>query len=152
MKDLLIQGFSDTNAEVGEGGLAGDAILPKPCPTPIVLTPRGIPKDKAEVLDGSDSFEITKQIEKEKRNGIIARPSEDGIGIGSNGADEREIDDGSNELRDAATNGTVVVDVDKLLVKFVMGKPAGLFFGKGFTVTAVDERIDFPELSDNISR
>jgi len=151
MKDLLIQGFADMNTEVGEGSLAWDAIPLKSCPTPIVLTPRGIVKDQAKVFDGSDSIKITKQIEKEKRNGIVASSSEDGIGICYNGANEREINDGSYELTDAATNGTVVVYVDEFLPKFVMGKPAGLFFGKWFEVTAVDERIDFPELFDNIS-
>jgi hypothetical protein len=151
VKDLLIQRFSNTNTEVGKSSLAWDTIFSNACPTPIVLTPRGVPKNQAEALDGSNSFEITEQVEKEKRNGIIASSSEDGISIGSNGTDKREINDGSNELRDATTNGTVVVDVYKLLAKLVMGKPASLFFGKGFTVTAVDERIDIPELSDKIA-
>ena len=110
-----------------------------------------IPKDKAEVLEGSNSFQITKQIEQKKRNGIIARASEDGISIGGNGANEGEIDDGSDQLRDAAADGTIVVDVDEFLSRFVMRKPESLFFGKWFTVTAVDERIDFPELSDIIT-
>jgi len=74
----------------------------------------------------------------------------EGVGVCGNGADEREIDDGRNQLRYAAANGTVVVDMDELLAELVVGKPAGLFLREGFTVTVVDERIDFPELSDNI--
>jgi hypothetical protein len=151
MKDLLIQCFSNTNAEVGKSSLTRDAIFSNTCQTPVVLSPFGISENKAEVFDGSDSIEIPEQVEKKKGNRIVAGPAKDGIGIGNNGANEREIDDGSYELRDAATNGTVVVDMDKLLVKFVMGKPASMFLGKWFTVTAVDERIDLAELSDKIA-
>jgi len=151
MKDLLVESFTDTNAEVGEGSLAGDAVFANTCQPAVVLSPLGIVKDMAEVLDGPDSIEIAKQIEKEKRNGIIARPAEDRIGISNYGADEREIDDGSDQLRDASANGAVVVDMDEFLAKFVVRKPASLFLGKRLTVTAVDNRIDLAELSDKIA-
>jgi hypothetical protein len=151
VKDLLIQGLSDTNTKVGESGLAMDRFFPNACQATVVLSSFGIVKNQAEVLDGSDSFEIAKQIEEEKGDGIIARSSEDGISIRSDGADEGKVDDGSNQLRYAAANGTVVVDVDKLLAKFVMRKPARLLFGKWFAVAAVDKGIDIPELSDKIT-
>lgn len=151
MKGLLVQGFSNSSAEVGESSLAGDPTFPKSCQTPIVASTIGIPKDKAEILDRSNPFEITKQVEQKQRNGIIARPSENGIGLGGNGADEGEIDNGSYQLRDAATNGTLVINMNEFLSKLIMRKPASPFFGKWFAVTAIDEGIDFPELSDNIS-
>jgi hypothetical protein len=151
MKDLLIQGLSDANTKVGESGLTGDAVLTNACQTAIALSSFGIVKNQAEVLDGSDSIEIAEQIEKENRDGIVAGTAEDGIGDCGNRADERKIDNRGNQLRDAATNGTIVVDMDKFLAKFVMRKPTGLFLGKWFTVPSVDKRIDFPELSDNIA-
>jgi len=151
LKDLLIESLTNANPEIGEGSLAGDAVIANTCQPAVVLSPLGIVKNQAKVLDRPDSIEIAKQIEQEKRNGIIARTAEDGISIGDYGADEREIDDGSDQLRDASSNGTIVVDVDKLLEKFVSRKPASLLFGKGFTVAAVDKRIDLAELSDKIA-
>lgn len=135
MKNLLVQGFSNTNAEVGKGGLGWNPISPKPRQTAVVTSTLVIPKDKPEVLDRSDPFQITKQVEQEKRNGIIARATENRICIGSNRADEGKIDNGSYQLTDAATNGSVVVNVYEFLAKFVMRKPTILFLGEGFAVT-----------------
>jgi hypothetical protein len=151
MKDLLIESFSNTDAKVGEARLTGDAIVGNAGKTAEVPTAQRVTQDTAEVLDGADSFQITEQVEKEKGDGIVAGSAENGICIGRNGADEREIDDGSDQLTDTVPNGTVVVDVDEFLPKFVMREPTSLFLGKEFTVTAIDERIDFAELSDNIS-
>ena len=151
MKDLLIPRFSNTSAEIGEGSLTGNPISPKPGPTPIVLTAIRISQNQAEVLDGPDSFQIAKQIEQKKRNRIIAGTTEYGIGIGGNRADEGKIDDGSYQLGDTAADGSVVIDMDKLFTKFIMGKPTSLFLGKRFFMAAVDEGIDSPELSDNIT-
>jgi hypothetical protein len=151
MKDLLVAGFSDTTVEVGEGGLTGDGIIANAGEAAEVSTAEGIVQNMAKILDGSHSFEVAKQVEKEKGDRIVAGAPEDGIGSGCNGADEGEIDNGSDQLRDAAANGAVVIDLDEVLSKFVMGKPAGLFLGKGIRVTAVDERIDFAELSDKIA-
>jgi hypothetical protein len=151
VKDLLIQPFSNANAKVGEGGLTGDTIVPNSYQPAIVLPSFRIVKDKAEVLDGSDSVKIAEKIQQEKRNGVIAGTAKDGIGTGCNGADEREIDNRGDQLRDAAVNRTVVIDMDKFLAEPVVRKPAGRFLWKRFTVPAVDKRIDFPELSDNIA-
>jgi hypothetical protein len=151
MKDLLIKSFSNTNAKVGEGRLTGDAIVGNAGEAAVILPALGIVQDEAEVLDRSDSVEIAEKIQQEKRNGIIAGTAEDGIGTGCNGTDKGEIDDGSDQLRDAAANGTVVIDMNVFLAELVMGEPSSLFLGKGFGVSAVNERIDFPELSDNIT-
>lgn len=151
MKNLLIQGFSNTNAEVGEGSRTGNTIVANAGKKAVVASTLGIPKDKTEVLDESNPFQITEQVEKEKGDRIIARSTEDGISLSSDGADEGEIDDGSDQLGDATANGAVVVDMNVLLSKLVMRKPTSLFLGKWFAVPAVDKRIDFPELSDNIT-
>lgn len=143
--------FTETAMEVGEGGFAGNGILLNAYQSPVKLSLKGITQDTVEVFDGTESFEITEQIEEKKRDGIIASSSEDGIGIGDDGTNEREINSRTNQLSNAAANGTVVVDVDKLFVKLVMGKPASMFFGKGFTVMAIDERIDISELSDKMA-
>jgi hypothetical protein len=41
--------------------------------------------------------------------------------------------------------------MDEVFFEAVMGEPAGLFLGEGFAVKAVDDGIDFAELSDNIA-
>lgn len=51
----------------------------------------------------------------------------------------------------AAADGAVVVDMDEFLAELVMEKPAAFFLGKRFGVTAIDCRIDFPELPDKIA-
>jgi hypothetical protein len=129
MKDFLVTGFSDADPEIGECCLTGNPIFSKSRQTAIFASTIGIPEDLTEILDRSISFQITKQIEQKQRIGIITRPSEVGIGIGGNGADEGELDNGSYQLGDAATNGTIVVYVDEFLSKFVKRKPAGLFLG-----------------------
>jgi hypothetical protein len=78
-----------------------------------------------------DLVEIAAEVENEQRDRIIARRAEDGIGVGGNGSDERKIDDGSDQLREAAADGSVVVDPDKLRMKLIAGEPAGFFLGKG---------------------
>jgi len=120
MKDLLIKGFSDTVVEIREGSLTGDAIIANAGETAIVLSAPGIPQDKAEVFDRSNSIKVAKQVEKKKRNGIVARAAEDGVGDSCDRADKREVDDGSNQLGFPAANGTVVVDMDVFLSRFVM--------------------------------
>ena len=150
MKDLLIEGFTDTTAEVGEGCLTWDAIATNTGETAVVVAAQRIAQDKAEIANKSNSIQITEQIEKEKRNGIIAGTTENGIGIGCNGTYEREINGGSDKLRQAALNGSIVVDLNKFLFELVMGKPTSFFFGKWFRVSDLDERVDFAELSDKI--
>jgi hypothetical protein len=129
MKDLLVIGFSNAHSEIGECCLTGNPIFPKSRQTAIIASTIRIPEDLTEILDRSNPFEITKQVEQKQRNEIMATPSEVGIGIGGNGADEGEIDNGSYQLGDAATNGTIFVYVDEFLSKFVKRKPAGLFLG-----------------------
>jgi len=124
------------------------AVLAKPSHAPVVLSTFGITQDRAEMLDRWDSFEIAKQVEKEHGDGIVAATAEDGVGVGGDGADEGEIDDGSYELRRAAAGRAVVAEMDEFLAGLVMGKPAGLFLGKRFGVTPVDCRIDFAEFPD----
>ena len=150
VKNLLIEGFADTTAEVGEGGLTGDAIAANANEAAVLIAAQRIAQDKTEILDGSNSIEITEQIEKEERNGIIAGSAKNGISISGNGTDKREVNGGGDQLRGATLGGSIVVDMDEFLSELVMGKPAGLFLGKWFTVPVVDKRIDFPELSDNI--
>ncbi len=150
MKDLLIERFSDTNPEIGECCFTGDGIAADAGETAVVFATQRIAQDETKIFDGPDSIQVAKQVEEKERNGIIAGAAEDGIGIGRNGADEREINDGSDQLRHAAANGSVVVDMDEFLAEFIARKPAGWFLGEWFTVTAVNERIDIPELSDNI--
>jgi hypothetical protein len=55
-----------------------------------------------------------------------------GVGIGGNGADEGEIDDGSYQWGQAVADGAGVVDIDEFLAELIMGKPAGFFLGKRF--------------------
>lgn len=150
VKDLLIERLADASAEVGEGCFIGNAIARNAGQTAIVIAAQRIAQDETKVFDGKDSIQVAKQIEKKKGNGIIAATSEDGMGIGRNGADEREINDGSGPMRHAPADGTIVVDMNEFLAEPVVGKPAGLSLREGFTVTDVDEKIDIPELSDNI--
>ena len=150
VKDLLIKSFPDAAAKVGKGCLTGDAIAANATETAVGFAAQRIAQDETKIFDGTDSIQVAKQIENKKRNGIIAGTAEDGISIGSDRTDKREINDGSDQLRHAAANGSVVIDMDEFLSKFIVRKPAGLFFGEWFTMTAVNERIDIPELSDNI--
>jgi hypothetical protein len=151
MKDLLIQRFPNADTEIREGGLTGNTIVANAGKTAEVPAAQRIAQEMAEVFDGSNSFQITKQVEQKQRNGIIAGASDDGINIGGNGTDEGEIDNGSYKLGNTAADGAVVVDVNEFLAKSVTRKPAGLFLGKWFTVAPVDKRIDFPQLFDNIA-
>lgn len=102
------------------------------------------------MFDVGHFVEIAEQVEKKKRNGIVAGASEDGVGVGGDGTDKREIDDGSDPLREAAADGSVVVDMDILRPESVVRKPAGFFFGKQFATRPVDGGIDFLELGDDI--
>ena len=82
------------------------------------------------MLDVGDFVEITAEVENEQRDGIVARGAEDGVGVGGDGADEREIDQGGDQLREAAANGSVVVDMWNLGMELIPGEPAGFFLGK----------------------
>lgn len=146
MESLLITVDSDSAAEVGEGGAAGNAIIGDSSKAPIRTAQFGIAQDGAEVFDVGDLVEIAGQVENEQRDGVVARGSEDGIGIGGNGSNEREIDEGCDKLRESAADGAVVVDVDKLGMELITGEPSGFFLGKRFGVGPVDSGIDFLEL------
>jgi len=150
MQSLLITADSDSAAEVGKGGAAGGAIVTQPGKGAIGLTQPGIAQDRAEVFDIGDFVEIAGQVKDKERDGIVARAAENGIGVGRDGADEREIDEGGDQLREAAKDGAIVVDMDKLGMELVTGEPAGFFLGKWFGVSPVDSGIDFLEVCDYI--
>ena len=151
VKDFLIQGFAETFMKVGEGCFTGNRIKANAGKTSIKLSAKRISQDEAEILDGSNSLQAAKQIEKKERDGIIARAAEDGISNSGNGADEGEIYSRTNQLSDAAGNGTVVVDRNGFLPEFVMGKPTSLFLGEGFDITAIDKFIAFKKLFDKMA-
>lgn len=150
LKDLLVERLSDTTMKIGEGSFTGDGIVTNADKAAVILSSLRIAQDKAEVLDGREFFEITKQVEEKKRNGIIAGTAEDGISNCCNGADERKIDSRTDQMGNAASNGTVVVDLNVFLSESVVGKPASFFFGESFGISAVDKRIDFAKHSDNM--
>lgn len=127
MKNLLVAAFTEAGAEVGEGGAAGDGIK-KSGKVPIGLTLLGIAQDGEEMVDVGDFVEIAEQVEKKEGDGIVARTSENGVGIGGDGANEGKIDKGSGQLREAATDGSILVDMGKLGAE--RGEPAGFFIGK----------------------
>lgn len=79
--------------------LAGNPISPNCCQMALVASTLRIPKGKAEVFDRLNPFEITERVEEKNRNGVIAGFSEDGIGIGGNGADEGEMNGCSSKAR-----------------------------------------------------
>ena len=149
MEDLLITAFAEAAAEDGEGCAAGDGIVSYAGKGAIGLTQPGIAQDRTEVFEVGDLVEIAEQVEDEERNGVVARGSENGIGIGGNGSDKREIDEGSGQLRESAADGAVVVDVEKLGMELITGEPAGFFLGKWFGVGPVDSGVDFLELGDH---
>jgi hypothetical protein len=150
MEDFLVTAFSEAGAKVGKGRAAGDARVEYSGKGSIRLAAFGIAQDGAEVFDVGNSVEIAGEVEDKKRDGIVARGAEDGIGIGGDGANKREIDQGGDQLRESAANRTVVIDVDRLRVKLITGEPAGLFLGKGLGMSPVDGGIDFLELCDYI--
>ena len=150
MKDILVTALAEAGAEVGEGGAAEDEIITKPGKGPIGLTQPGIAQDEAEVFDIGDLVEIAGQVKDKERDGIVARGAEDGIGVGGDGADEGEIDEGGDQLREAAADGAIVVDMDKLGMELIAGEPAGFLLGKRFGVSPVDSGIDFLEVCDYI--
>jgi len=150
VEDFQATALSEPASEVGKGGATGDGIVAESGKGPIRLTQPGIAQDGAEVFDIGDLVEIAAEVENEQRDGIVARGAEDGIGVGGDGADEREIDEGGDELREAAANGSVVVDMDKLGTELIPGEPAGFFLGKRFEVGPVDSGIDFLEVCDYI--
>ncbi len=124
MESLLITADSDSAAEVGEGSAAGDAIIRDSSKAPIRTAQFGISQDGAEVFDIRDFVEIAGQVENKERDGVVARGAEDGIGIGGNRSDEREIDERGDQLRESTTDGAVVVDADKLGMELITGEPA----------------------------
>ncbi len=140
MEDLLVTALAQAAAEVGEGGATGDGIVTQP----------GIAQDGAEVFAIDDLVEIAAEVKNEQRDGIVARGAEDGVGVGGDGADERKIHDRSNQLRESATDGSVVVGRNKLRMELIPGEPAGFFLGKRLGVSPVDSGIDFLELCDYI--
>jgi len=148
MESLLITADSDSATEVREGGAARNAIIRDSSKASIRTAQPGIAQDSAEVFDVGDLVEIAEQVEDEERDGVVARGSENGIGIGGNGSDKREIDEGCDQLRESAADGAVVVDVDKSGMELITGEPAGFFLGKRFGVGPVDSGIDFLELGD----
>lgn len=150
VEDFLITALAKTPSEVRECGTARDGIVNYSGKGPIGLTQPGIAQDRAEVFDVGDLVEIAEEVENEQRDGIVAGSADNGVGIGGDGADEREIDDGSDEVRESAADGTVVVDMDPLRMELIMGEPAGFFLGKRFGVCEVNRGIDFLELCDYI--
>ena len=143
MEDFQVTALAEAAAEVGKGGATGDGIVAEPGKGAIGLTQPGIAQDGAEVFAIGDLVEIAAEVEDEQRDGIVARGAEDGIGVGSNGADEGEIDEGGDQLREAAADGAIVVDMDKLGTELITGEPAGFFFGERIGVVPVDSGIDF---------
>jgi len=146
MESSLITADAESAAEVGEGGATWDGIVAQPGKGAIGLTQPGIAQDGAEVFAIGDLVEIAAEVGNEQRDGIVARGAEDGIGVGGDGADEGEIDEGDDELREAAADGAIAVDIGKLGMELTTGEPAGFFLGKRFGVGAVDSGIDFFEL------
>ena len=151
MENFLIQGFAEAFAEVGEGSLAGAAVKANAGQAPEDLSAKRIAQDKTEIFAGTNFLKTTKQIEKKERNGIIARAAEDGISDSGNRADKGEINSRTNQLRNAAGNGAVVVDRNRFLPEFIMGKPTSFFLGEGFDITASDKFIAFEKLFDKMS-
>jgi hypothetical protein len=150
MEDFLVAAVSEAAAEVGEGGAAGDGDVEDSGQAPVGLTSFGIAQYGAEVLDVGDSVKIAGKVEDKEGNGIIARGAEDGVGIGGDGANERKVNKRTDQLRESALNGTVIVDVNLLGTEMIMGEPTGFFPGKGLGVGPVDGGIDFLELYDYI--
>jgi hypothetical protein len=50
------------------------------------------------VFDIGDFVDVAAEAENEERDGIAVRGAVDGIGVGGEGADEREVDEGDDEL------------------------------------------------------
>ena len=148
MESLLITADSDSAAEVGEGSAAGNAIIRDSSKASIRTAQFGIAQDGAEVFDIGDFVEIAGQVEDKERDGVVARGAEDGIGIGGNGSDKREIDEGGDQARESAADGAVIPDLDRLGTELITGEPSGFFLGKWFGVGPVDSGIDFLELGD----
>jgi hypothetical protein len=151
MMDCLIPGFTEPFTEVGEGCLARNAIRTDAGKPPVNLSTKGIVQDKTKITHRSSAFKTTKEIEKKERDGIVARTAENGISDSGNGADERKINCGANQLSKAARNGSVIVDGDEFSSEFVVGKPTSLFLGKRLGITAIDKFIAFEQLFDKMS-
>ena len=151
MENTLIQCFTDTNVEIREGSLTGNCVLIDPRPTSVVLAEKGIPQDANEVFGGSKIIEITKKIKEEKRNGIVARASEDGISVGDKRADEGEIDSRADEIKNTAGNESVVMDGNAFFFEFVMGEPASFFLWKDPVMKAIDPFVAFAKISDKMA-
>ena len=148
MEDFLVTAFSEAGAKVRERGTARDGIVGYPGKAAIRTARFRIVQDGAEVFDIGDLVEIAAEVENKQRDGVVARGAQDGIGIGSNGADEREIDERGDQLREAAADGAVVVDVDKSGMELIMGEPSGFFLRKRLLVGSNNSGIDFRELGD----
>jgi hypothetical protein len=151
MMDCLISGFTEPFTEVGEGCLARNAIRADAGKAAVNLSTDGIAQDKAKIFDGSRAFKTTKEIEKKDRDGIVAGAAEDRISDGGNRAYEGKINCGTNQLSNAAWNGSVVVDGGKFSYELVMGKPTSLFLGKKSSIATVDKFVAFEQLFDKMS-
>jgi hypothetical protein len=64
--------------------------------------------------------------------------------------DKGEINNRINQLSDAAGNGSVIEDRNRLLLEIVVGKPMSLFLGEGVDITAIDKFIAFEKLFDRM--
>jgi hypothetical protein len=151
MKDFLLTRFSETAMEVGKGGFAWDAIIGNADKASEMLSAKMIAQKKTKILNSRNSLKVTEQIEKKERDGIVARPSECGIGDCCNGANEREINGRTNQLSAAAWNGVSIIDRDGVLSDFVMGKPTRLPLRKGFYIKAIDKFIAFEKIFDRMA-
>jgi hypothetical protein len=150
VKNLQVAGLAEAVAEVGEGSLAGNPWLVQTSHGTVELAALGIVYDTAEGLDIEVAFEKTAQVEKEKGDGIIAAAALNGVSIGHDGADEREIDERDNELGETAADGTVIMDFGVLGLEAIEGNPSGFLLGERPGMGQLDGRIDFLEFPGNI--
>src|SRR4030043_240337 len=92
MENFQITTLPKAATEVGKGGATRDGIVPEPGKGAIGLPQPGIVQAGAEGFAVGDLVEIAAGVEDEKRDRIVTRGAEDGIGVGGEGADEREMD------------------------------------------------------------
>ncbi len=148
MEYFVIERLTDTFTEIREGGFTGDHIgrdtgVGSVSPTTVIIVQNG------EDLVGIEAtVEITEKIDKEDAGRVVAGGTERRITMGDQGADEREIDEGSDHPGEATSNRTIREDFDEPFFELVPGKQMGI--GKRFRVGKQNFGIDLVEFCANM--
>jgi len=141
MEDVVVSFFSKSFSEVGEGSLGGD-MVGEACRLSISVSAI-VPQHFEEGAHIGEVVNDADEIEDEQRYRVIAGRAEDAVGIGSQRADERKVNQGDDHGGVPALNIAVGKDVYGTLLEDIMGQP--FWFGEKFVVVGGNLFVDSSE-------